>query len=71
MTRLEEAVWAAAYVSTMEQAARQRPRTRGDMHILAVGEADAIVMAMRRGIGYCDGQLHTEVSLELERKEAP
>lgn len=70
MTRLEEAVWAAAYVSTMEMVSRHQPMTRGDLHTIAVREADCIIMAMRRTVDNCRGRLHDEDQLEREREES-
>ena len=67
MTRLEEAVWAAQYVHMLEIAFKHKPMTRVDLHAVAVQEADAVIMAMRRGVEYRGERLHEEDQLERER----
>jgi hypothetical protein len=66
MTRLEEAVWAAAYVHVMY--ALEVPMTRVDAHKRAADEADFVVLAMRRAVGYV-GRLHHDQALEDEREK--
>jgi len=67
MTRLEEAVWAAAYVQhTAALYAHGFAGTRVDTHKEAVHEADTTVMSMRRASGYA-GRLHYDQTLEEER----
>ena len=72
MTRLEESVWAAAYVAAIihETTSRPRPTLRTELHRVAAMEAGNVVLAMRRAMDAADAErLHPKDGLEGGRMQ--